>query len=352
MAESRLVVYGAIAANVAIAGAKFAGAAVTGSSAMLSEGIHSLVDTGDGLLLLVGMNMSQRPADERHPFGYGKDLYFWSLIVAVLIFGVGGGVSVYEGILHVLEPAEMRDPFWNYVTLGVAFVFEGASLAYGIVQFRRAEGGQPFARALRRSKDPSLYTVIAEDSAALLGVVAAALGVWTSQVFGEPVLDGVASIVIGLLLCGVASLLIMQARMLLVGAAVSDETAQEIRRIATDHAHVQRAAWPLTMYLGPEDVLLAMDIEFDPGLSAEEVQHAINSIERAIRERYSRVKRIYIEARRVTGLPAAQSIEASERQAHAEPGGEGGADVQPQGSGPQQPPRGSAQVSTQGANRT
>src|SRR5512138_2665000 len=130
MAESRLAVYGAIAANLAIAVAKFVGAAATGSSAMLSEGIHSLVDTGDGLLLLVGMNMSRRPADEQHPFGYGKELYFWSLIVAVLIFGVGGGVSLYEGILHVLEPAKMEDPTWNYVTLAVAFVFEGSSLAY------------------------------------------------------------------------------------------------------------------------------------------------------------------------------------------------------------------------------
>jgi cation diffusion facilitator family transporter len=325
MAESRLAVYGAIAANVAIAVAKFAGAAVTGSSAMLSEGIHSMVDTGDGLLLLVGMNLSQRPADERHPFGYGKDLYFWSLIVAVLIFGVGGGVSVYEGILHVLEPVEMRDPFWNYVTLGVAFVFESASLAYAVHQFRQEAGGQSFTRALRHSKDPSLYTVIAEDSAALLGVVAAALGVWTSQAFEQPVLDGVASIVIGLLLCGVASLLIVQARKLLVGAAVNDETAREIRRIATDHGHVKRAAWPLTMYLGPEDVLLAMDIEFDPELPAEEVQDEINRIERAIRERYPRVKRIYIEARRVREVPAAQSIEASERQAYAEAGGKDGA---------------------------
>ena len=137
MAESRLAVYGAIAANVAIAVAKFAGAAATGSSAMLSEGIHSMVDTGDGLLLIVGMNMSRKPADEQHPFGYGKELYFWSLIVAVLIFGVGGGVSVYEGILHVLEPVELRDPTWNHVTLAVASVFESASLAYAVRQFRR-----------------------------------------------------------------------------------------------------------------------------------------------------------------------------------------------------------------------
>ena len=316
MAESRIAVYGAIAANLAIAVAKFVGAAATGSSAMLSEGIHSLVDTGDGLLLLVGMNLSRKPADERHPFGYGKELYFWSLIVAVLIFGVGGGVSVYEGILHVLEPIEMLDPTWNYVILGVAVVFEGASLAYAVHQFRREEGGQPLARALKHSKDPSLYTVIAEDSAALLGVAAAALGVWSSHTFDRPELDGIASIVIGLLLCGVATLLIVQARKLLVGAAVDAETAREIRRIAAEHGHVQRAAWPLTMHLGPDDVLLAMDIEFDPHLPAEEVQHEVNRIEQAIRERYPEVKRIYIEARRVREVPAAQSIETSARQAY------------------------------------
>ena len=159
--------------------------------------------------------------------------------------------------------------------------------------------------------------MIAEDSAALLGVAAAALGVWSSHAFDRPELDGVASIVIGLLLCGVATLLIVQARNLLVGAAVNPETAQEIRRIATEPGRVRRAAWPLTMYLGPEDVLLAMDIEFDPDLPAEEVQHEVNRIEQAIRERYPRVKRIYIEARRVREAPAAQSIEASARQAYA-----------------------------------
>src|SRR5512140_1234679 len=161
MAESRLAVFGAIAANVAIAAMKFVGAAATGSSAMLSEGIHSLVDSGDGVLLLVGLDLSQRKADERHPFGYGKELYFWSLIVAVLIFGVGGGVSAYEGVLHMLNPEPLRNPVWNYVVLAVAAVFEGASLAVALRIFLRQNRGRPFWKALRASKDPPTYTVIA-----------------------------------------------------------------------------------------------------------------------------------------------------------------------------------------------
>ncbi|MEO7337225.1 MAG: cation diffusion facilitator family transporter [Caldimonas sp.] len=314
MAESKVAVYAAVAANLAIAVMKFVGAAATGSSAMLSEGIHSVVDTGDGLLLLVGMHLSQRKADERHPFGYGKELYFWSLIVAVLIFGVGGGVSVYEGILHVLDPAPLEDPFWNYVILGSAAVFEGISLGVALRQFLRDKGNEPFSRALRASKDPSVYTVMAEDSAALLGLVAAALGVYGSHRFDLPVVDGIASIVIGLLLCSVATLLIHQSRKLLVGQAVDKDVAEEIRRIASEEGNVVRAAWPLTMHLGPDEVLLALDAEFDPDLPAEDVQTAVNRIERAIRLRFPEVKRIYIEARRVGDDAPAQSIDISSAQ--------------------------------------
>src|SRR6476469_9117565 len=166
MADSKIAVYGAIAANVAIAVTKFIVAGVTGSSAMLSEGVHSLVDTGNGLLLLVGMKRSQRPASAAHPFGHGKELYFWSLIVGVLIFGLGGGVSVFEGIQHMRNPEPMGDPFWNYVVLALAAVFESISLAIGLRQFRRENPGQSFWHALSISKDPSTFTVIAEDSAA------------------------------------------------------------------------------------------------------------------------------------------------------------------------------------------
>ena len=304
MAESKLAVFGAIGANVAIAAMKFVGAAATGSSAMLSEGIHSIVDTGDGILLLVGMRLANRPADERHPFGYGKELYFWSLIVAVLIFGVGGGVSIYEGILRLLDPKPVEDAGWSYAILGAAAVFEGASLAVGVHQFRKSIDGAPFWQSLRSSKDPTLYTVMAEDSAALAGLTAAAIGVFGSHSLNMPAFDAGASVVIGLLLCGVSSLLILQARKLLVGEAVDAEMAEAIRAIAQGEPSVHRAGWPLTMHLGPDDVLLALDAEFKSGVATEEVARAINRIEATVRERFPEVGRIYIESRRVTASEA------------------------------------------------
>jgi cation diffusion facilitator family transporter len=288
---------------------KFTGAAATGSSAMLSEGIHSLVDTGDGLLLLAGMHLAQRPPDERHPFGYGKELYFWSLIVAVLIFGVGGGVSVYEGILRVLDPRSLEDAGWSYAILAGAALFEGTSLAIAVRQFKRSIGAAPFWRSLRTSKDPTLYTVIAEDSAALAGLAAAALGIYGSHALGLPALDAVASMVIGLLLCGVSTLLVIQARKLLVGEAVDTAMAEAIRAIAQSEPSVHRAGWPLTMHLGPDDVLLALDAEFKTGVPAEDVAQAVNRIEAAIRARFPEIGRIYIESRRVA--PAEASPEAA-----------------------------------------
>jgi cation diffusion facilitator family transporter len=300
LANSKLAVFGAIAANVAIAAMKFVGAAATGSSAMLSEGIHSLVDTGDGVLLLVGMHLADRPADERHPFGYGKELYFWSLIVAVMIFGVGGGVSIYEGILRLLEPKPLEDAGWSYAILGAAAVFEGTSLAIAVRQFRRSIGDAPFWASLRSSKDPALYTVIAEDAAALAGLAAAAIGVCASHAFAMPAFDAGASIVIGLLLCSVSSVLIVQARRLLVGEAVETEMAESIRSIAQAEPNVHRAGWPLTMHLGPDDVLLALDAEFRTGVPAEEVSRAVYRIEDAVRQRFPEIGRIYIESRRVS----------------------------------------------------
>lgn len=311
MAGSRLAVTGAITANVAIAVAKFAGAAFTGSSAMLSEGIHSTVDTGNGLLLLVGMRLAERPADERHPFGYGKELYFWSLIVAVVIFGVGGGVSVYEGILRVIDPNPLEDPTWSYAILGFAALFEGTSLIIAIRQFIKSIDGRPFWQSLRVSKDPSLYTVMAEDSAALAGLSAAVIGIWTSHHWNMPELDAVASIVIGILLCAVSALLVFQSRRLLVGEAVSSETATEIRRIAELEPSVHRAGWPLTMYLGPEDVLLALDVEFRNSEPAESVAQTVNRIEKAVRDRFPRIGRIYIETRRVTAADAEPLADAA-----------------------------------------
>jgi cation diffusion facilitator family transporter len=296
MAESRIVVYGALAGNLAIAVTKFVAAAITGSSAMLSEAIHSTVDSGNGLLLLVGMARSKRAPDAGHPFGYGKELYFWSLIVAVLIFGVGGGISAYEGVLHMLHPEPMRDPMWNYIVLGAAAVFEGISFSIAMHAVLQQKGDKPLWRALHDSKDPSTFTVVAEDSAALAGLAIAALGVYLSHRLDMPSLDGAASVLIGVLLAGVATLLIHESRGLLIGEGVDRDMAVAIQKIVTDDQSIAAAARPLTMYFGPENILLTLDVEFERDLSADDIADAVARIERAIRARFQAVKRIYIEA--------------------------------------------------------
>jgi cation diffusion facilitator family transporter len=299
--ESKLVVYGAIAANGAIAITKFIAAGMTGSSAMLSEGIHSIVDSGNGVLLLVGMKLSQRQATPEHPFGHGKELYFWSLMVAVLIFGLGGGISAYEGVLHMLHPAPLRDAKWNYIVLGAAAMFESGSFVIALRQFLRTKGDLPFWRSLKASKDPTTYTVLAEDAAALGGLAVAAIGVYLSHRLDLPVIDGAASVVIGALLAGVAVLLIYESRGLLIGEGVAPATASAIRELALRNPRVRDAASPLSMYLGPEEILLTLDVDFERDSSADEIVAAVASIEHDIRSRYRRITRIYIEARSISG---------------------------------------------------
>ncbi|RST50922.1 cation diffusion facilitator family transporter [Variovorax sp. DXTD-1] len=296
MAESKVAIYGAIGANLAIAATKFAVAGITGSSAMLSEGIHSAVDTFNGVLLLVGIRLSQRPATPEHPFGHGKELYFWSLIVAVLIFGLGGGVSFYEGIQHIRKPEPMRDPTWNYVVLALAFVFEGTSFLIALRQFRAQARGVPFWRALGQSKDPTTYTVLAEDSAALIGLAVAALGIYLSHRFGMPELDGAASVVIGLLLAGVAVLLIGQARGLLIGEGIRPETARAIRSLAMEQPSVSDVGHVLSMYIGPDEVLAIVDVNFKEGTATGEAADAITAIEGQVRARFPMIRRLFIEA--------------------------------------------------------
>ena len=296
MAESKLAIYGAIAANVAIAVTKFVVAGITGSSAMLSEGIHSSVDTFNGVLLIVGLKLSQRPATPEHPFGHGKELYFWSLIVAVLIFGLGGGVSFFEGVQHIRRPEPLQDPMWNYVVLGAAAVFEGTSFAIALRQFLKQAGDAPFWEALHRSKDPTTYSVLAEDSAALVGLVIATIGIALSHRLDMPELDGAASLLIGLLLAGVAVVLIRESRGLLIGEGIRPETARAIRGIALAQPKVRDVGRVLSMYVGPDDVLLTMDLDFDEGTAASDAATAISDVERQVRERYPMIKRLFIEA--------------------------------------------------------
>jgi len=296
--ESLPAVIAAIVGNLAIATVKFIAAALTGSSAMISEGIHSLVDTGNGVLLLVGIRKSDRPADEAHPFGYGKELYFWSLLVAISIFGIGGGMSIYEGVLHILHPSELRDPLINYIVLGVSLLFEGVSWSVAYRTFRRSKRGRGTVRTIKESKDPSLFTVVFEDSAAILGLVFAFIGVAVGHVLQNPYFDGGASIAIGVMLCSIALWLAKESKQLLVGEAADPELVASFTRVAEADAAVRRAGRVLTMHLGPRDVLLNVGVEFEPDISVAEIHRAVHRIERSLEREYPEVRRIYIEVER------------------------------------------------------
>ncbi|MGI4742927.1 MAG: cation diffusion facilitator family transporter [Janthinobacterium lividum] len=299
--SSKLSLYGGIAANVAIAASKFVAAYVTGSSAMLSEGIHSLVDTGNGGLLLYGMSRSQRPADAQHPFGHGKELYFWALIVAVLIFAIGGGMSFYEGVKHLEHPEPLEDPFWNYLVLGVSILFEGAALWLALrALVEKQAAGTSFWTTLRTSRDPAVFASVLENAAAVAGLLIALLGVYFGHLLHNPLFDGGASIVIGLLLMGVAVLLVSRTKALLVGEGVSDAMVQQVQDVARQTPGVAAVRPPLTMYLAPDDVMLALDVDFEDHLSATQVEEAIEAVQDAIRAMNPEFKRIFIEAKSLT----------------------------------------------------
>jgi cation diffusion facilitator family transporter len=296
MSSSRKSIYAAIAANIAIAIAKMVGFAFTGSAAMLSEAIHSAVDCGNGALLLVGLKQSAKPADETHPFGYGKELYFWSLIVAVLVFVLGGGVSLWEGFEHARHPAPSTSPGWNYAILGFAFLFEGYALIVSVREFKQSHQGTGLIAAIHASKDPSTFTVIFEDAAATLGLVAAFIGVWLSNSFGWHRADGIASMVIGALLVTVAILLILECKALIVGEGADRATLRDIRAIARADADVLDVGLPLTMYFGPHNALLTMNVQFRDGLEGRAMYTAVCRIETIIQQRYPDIRQIYLEA--------------------------------------------------------
>jgi cation diffusion facilitator family transporter len=298
--STRTVIVAAVCGNVAVAVTKFVAAFCTGSSAMLSEGIHSLVDTGNGLLLLWGIHRSRRPPDETHPFGHGLELYFWTLIVAILIFAVGGGVSVYEGVLRLLHPTPLEDPTWNYAVLGLATLFEGSAWFLAFKQFLAVKGDAGLWQAVRRSKDPTTFMVLFEDSAALIGLAVAFVGIAFGHLLGTPYLDAAASVIIGLLLAAVAAVLAHETRGLLTGESADPRVVASIRALAEADPAVERVRRPLTMHLGPEQVLLALDVQFRPGLTAPDVEAAVDRLEAAIRARHPKVRHIYLEAEAIT----------------------------------------------------
>jgi cation diffusion facilitator family transporter len=304
--SSKKAALAAVAGNSAIAVTKFVAAGITGSSAMLAEAIHSVVDTGNGGLLLFGMKRSRRPADEHHPFGYGQELYFWTLIVSILIFALGGGMSIYEGIKHLQHPSELRNPTVNYIVLAFAMVFEGFSWWVAYRVFRAQVGKRSLWQVIRDAKDPVPFAVFFEDSAAMLGLIVAFLGIWLGHRYDNPYFDGGASVLIGLILAGVAWLLARESQGLLLGESAQPETVAGIRRICREHPSVLQVKEALTMHMGPEDVLVNLGVEFDHGLGADDVERAVDELERSIRDAYPNVKRIFIEVDSITGRPRAE----------------------------------------------
>lgn len=294
-ASSRRTIVAAVAANAAIAAAKFTAAAVTGSPAVLSEAIHSLVDTGDGLLLWVGQRRSRRPPDAAHPFGHGMELYFWTTVVAILIFAVGGGMSAYEGLLHLLHPQPVEHGAWSYGVLGLAAAFEGASWTVAAREFRRARGERTAWEEIRATKDPLVFVVLLEDSAALAGIAIALAGILLAHLTGHAWLDAAASVCVGLLLMAVAVLLARESRGLLTGEAVDPRTLEEVRAVAGADPAVRCVGRALTAHFGPDTALLDLELEFHRGLVAEELVAAVARIEAALRRAHPELKYIFVE---------------------------------------------------------
>ncbi len=292
--RANLVLYAALAANIGIAVAKFVAAAITASSSMLTEGVHSLVDSLNQILLLYGQRRAKRPPDAEHPFGYGRELYFWAFVVAILIFGVGAGVSVYEGYLHIVDPEPLRDPLVNYIVLGIATAMEGTSWVIAVRAFSRSRGDCGWWKAIRESKDPAGFIVLFEDSAALAGLIVAAIGVWASHAWGDPRIDGAASIAIGLILAAVATLLAREAKGLLIGERANPDLIAQVRAMLEAEPRITGVNHVRTIHTAPDRVFVAISADFDDSLAMGEAETLIERIEAGLKAALPQLSSIYI----------------------------------------------------------
>jgi cation diffusion facilitator family transporter len=295
MSTNKTPIYTAFAANTIIAICKLAAAAATGSSAMASEGIHSLVDTSNEILLLLGINKSSKPADEKRPFGYGKELYFWSFVVSLLFFAMGGGFSIYEGIQHLMHPEEVKNPIWNYAILGIAFLLDGYSLKTALTEFNRQRGSTPFWKAVRQSKDPATFVVLFEDAADVTGILIAFFGILLGGLLHNPYLDGVASIMIGILLTMVAILLVRESHSLLMGETANPDELKKIITMVEADDSILSLTGHLSMYMSPEEVILLLRIRFDENTRGEQIVAINNILRQTIQASYPHYKNIFIE---------------------------------------------------------
>ncbi len=291
------VIYAAIAANLGIAVSKFIVAGITGSAAMLAEGIHSAVDTGNELLLLIGERNSAKPPDAKHPFGYGKEMYFWALIVALSVFSLGGGLSIYHGIDALRHPEALQDPTWNYVVLGVSALFEGYSWNVSRKALnKRRKPGASLWQTMRASKDASVFTVFIEDSAALIGLAIAGLGIALGHALDNPYFDPAASVLIGLLLVGAAFTLARETGALLVGESIGADATRKVRGVFEQDPAIESVSALQSMQLGPDEVLLTVAVQFRRGMRIDEVEAAIERLERSVAALYPSIRHIYFES--------------------------------------------------------
>lgn len=293
---SKNVIFAALAGNLAIAVTKLIAALVTGSAAMMSEAIHSAVDTGNQIILLIGLKRAARPATESHPFGHGLQLYFYTFVVAVLIFGVGAVISILHGVERIQNPEPIENAWVNYVVLGLSVLFEGASWTVAFKAFNKERQGRPFFGVIRSSKDPTVFTVLFEDTAALAGLIVALVGVVASHVFNLPILDGVASVIIGLILALTAGFLAFESQSLLTGEAADPATREGIRAIAAAEPGVEGLNDARTMHFGPNEILVTLSLDFRNDLTAGAVEDTVARLEQKIRAAYPQAGRIYIEA--------------------------------------------------------
>lgn len=298
----------ALAANIGIAISKFVAAAITGSSAMLTEGVHSIVDSVNQLLLMWGRRQSKRPPDRLHPFGYGRELYFWSFVVAVLVFSLGAGVSVYEGILHILRPEPPVSAVIAYAVLLVAFFLEGWSTLEAFADFKKSKGDAGWFKAVRRSKDPPAFIVLLENGAAMAGIIAAAAGLALTELTGNPAFDGSASIVIGIILGFTAALLAHESKGLLIGEAADPVLVDNLRELACNVPGVVGVGYVLTVHSAPDQITVMMNVDFRDDMPAGEVEHIVCRIEEEARQRWPAVRRLFVRpmqgaAEQLTHIP-------------------------------------------------
>ena len=284
----------ALLANLGIAVSKFVAAAITGSSAMLTEGVHSVVDSTNQLLLMWGRRQAKKPPDKYHPFGYGRELYFWSFVVAVLVFALGAGVSVYEGIIHIAHPEPAVSPVIAYVVLLVAFLLEGWSTLEAFQEFKEAKGRVGWFQAIRRSKDPPAFIVLLENGAAMAGIIAAAIGLAISQLTGNPFFDGAASVVIGIILGGTALVLAYESKGLLIGEAADPQLVRALREMAAGKKGVVGVGHVLTIHSAPDQITAMMNVDFRNNISAADVERIVCEVEQEAQERWPYVRSVFI----------------------------------------------------------